>query len=60
MKDFFTIDVTGCSRCGENHEEINFYEFISIPERYTHWGMCPINEEPILLLIQGTNITEEN
>lgn len=51
--------VNGCARCGGVHENVQF-ALLSNPvlERtffpapaYTHWAPCPMNGEPILLLI---------
>ena len=45
--------VTGCSRCGGEHEGIEFAE-LERPSRLagltlTHWANCPTTGEPILM-----------
>lgn len=49
--------LTGCSRCGENHTDLKF-GLLTNPvlgndgkEEYTHWTLCPTNDEPILMKI---------
>lgn len=50
-----SVPVLNCARCGENHENIVFLRFARpiLKEDgeidVTHWGMCPTNQEPILL-----------
>ena len=45
--------VQNCSRCGGNHESVEFKEFtkpvvfLNGPTE-THWAMCPTLQEPIL------------
>jgi len=41
-----------CARCGGEHADIEFV-LLTNPERcrYTHWAMCPVAEQPILLRI---------
>lgn len=50
-KDNFIIkkDVIECSSCGEDHINITFNEFVNDRKDYTHWGICPITNEPILM-----------
>jgi len=48
------IRIKNCSRCGKNHNSLEFKEFKSGPqvvhaEPYTSWAMCPVRREPILL-----------
>ena len=51
----YTTDVIKCARCGSLHQQIVFaklqrpieaHEYI-----FTHWALCPRNNEPILLQI---------
>lgn len=44
-----------CPRCGVMHPEVRVMKFSgegppSREERYSHWGMCPNRNEPILLI----------
>lgn len=50
------ITVSDCARCGQTHK-VEFQEFDRFPieldgESYTHWGMCPLLHEPILMRTQ--------
>lgn len=46
--------VTGCARCGGEHESIEFHRFTKFPvvgqdgETWDFWGTCPATDEPIL------------
>ena len=48
--------VSRCARCGQDHE-VEFKKLkkpieiglTGVTTTYTHWGMCPINNEPILM-----------
>lgn len=44
-------NVIGCARCGSNHDSIEFKKFKKKPPKYTHWGMCPITNEPVLMFL---------
>lgn len=51
------IAVKSCARCGHNHHT-HFKPFKLQPdadyhEGYTHWGVCQVMSEPILLRIEG-------
>lgn len=38
-----------CARCGQDHE-IVWMPFKDAPiDDYTHWGLCPLNSEPVLM-----------
>lgn len=47
------VDVTACARCDCNHSGLTFKPFQRIvglgDQRLTHWAMCPMTGEPILL-----------
>ena len=45
--------VEDCARCGKDHE-VYFLKLERPMNLYTHWAMCPNNEEPILMLIEQT------
>ena len=53
------IQVRNCARCGGEHV-ITFVPFNNpcyIKDTdvvFTHWGICPTNYEPILLLVKET------
>ena len=47
-----------CARCGKDHDDLLFKEFVRpIADAYpdglpwTHWAMCPVNKDPIVLCI---------
>ena len=48
----FVVAVSGCARCSEDHDAVEFREFANGPliaeHTYTHWGLCPKTREPIL------------
>jgi len=44
-----TTDIIKCSRCGENHLNINFFPFTKPVDEWTHWAMCPNLNEPIFV-----------
>jgi hypothetical protein len=44
----------GCSRCGKVHINIEFTHLKRVAGDWTHWAMCPVTKEPILLeIIEG-------
>lgn len=57
----FTRDQHGCARCyGDLHEALVYHPFthpvVVLEGEFTHWAMCPVLDEPILLLttpVQG-------
>lgn len=58
------ILVKRCARCGEDHE-VKFKRFKHNPitcdeGEYTHWGMCPSLEEPVLMYITEREDGEGN
>lgn len=59
-------NVIRCARCGQDHpseaepREIEFKRFRRpIRENdgtiWTHWGLCPVTGEPVLLLMRETS-----
>lgn len=54
MSERFRSAVTGCSRCGGEHEAMEFVAFTRQPvfdadgDVWTHWSMCPERNEPVL------------
>ena len=46
-----TITIKRCARCGQDHENLIFEEFIDKPIDidYNYWAMCPGMKQPILL-----------
>jgi len=46
------VDVKRCARCGQNHNALVFHRLTN-PSAYTHWAMCPITNEPILLQFEN-------
>lgn len=53
----FYAGVTVCPRCKGEHGPILFKPFSFAPKEATHWSMCPVMDEPLLLWIsvQDTN-----
>jgi hypothetical protein len=46
------ILIIKCARCGENHI-VKFKKFKRPINNWTHWGICPVEKEPILMQIDG-------
>jgi hypothetical protein len=44
-----TTTIYGCVRCGEDHEGIEPKRFKNPCGEWTHWTMCPVTNEPILI-----------
>lgn len=42
-------NITECARCGENHDKMTFNKFTKPSGKNTHWGMCPVVNEPLLM-----------
>lgn len=38
-----------CARCGGDHKQLVFNRFARQPKEWTHWGICPQTQEPVLL-----------
>jgi hypothetical protein len=48
-REIMKVTVLNCARCGEDHE-MEFYPFSQNGiDDFTHWGMCPNINEPVLL-----------
>ena len=43
------VDVKNCPRCGQDHNEMSFTPLVAPSNQWTHWGMCPVKDEPLLL-----------
>lgn len=46
-----TTDISGCARCGDTHVELEFIPLGSPCGEFTHWAMCPVRHEPLLLKV---------
>lgn len=60
------IDIRYCARCEQDHKQLKFTEFSSHPIEdeesgiiWTHWALCPVLNEPILLHIKETGADKE-
>jgi len=42
---------TDCARCGQDHKDLEFMEFINPCELGSAWAMCPNMKEPIILKV---------
>lgn len=42
------VNTKGCARCGNDHDELVF-EPLDNHETYSHFAMCPLLNQPILL-----------
>jgi hypothetical protein len=52
-KDEIVIaDVVTCPRCGQDHDQVTFLEFVKYVRANGHWhywATCPQTQEPILM-----------
>lgn len=44
-------DLEKCARCGRDHPRIQFQKLLNPVRDITHWAMCPVTEEPILMRV---------
>jgi len=57
MTKEITTTLRNCARCGSGHGLTfqPFKQFVIDSEsgevRYTHWAMCPLSDEPILMRV---------
>jgi len=50
MKGNHTVSkLTHCARCDQTHFDLIFKPFTRPCEAYTHFAICPVTGEPILL-----------
>lgn len=58
LRETLVTDVRCCARCGTDHERVTFRKFKRPVEgdndMYTHWAMCSVSEDPILLDVKET------
>jgi ribosomal protein S27AE len=52
-------DVKECARCGQDHAGITFTELIN-PGLVSHFAMCPVTNQPILMAIHDESEEEES
>ena len=45
------VTVRSCQRCGQDHKDLNFEVLSNSVTEWTHWAMCPIVMQRILLQI---------
>jgi len=53
-------DLYRCSRCGENHKNVQLKEFKKPPGKNTHWARCPTTGDPILVVINYENLNKSS
>ncbi len=59
-----TLSIVGCARChGDGHYDLIFAPFtfpveLDGGEPLTHWALCPVTGEPILLLFVSDTADE--
>jgi hypothetical protein len=41
--------IESCARCGCNHSDVTLKPFVNPIGVFTHWVMCPVLNEPILM-----------
>lgn len=55
----YTITILNCARCSGDHKDMGFKK-LTVPIKsddgigpdWTHWSLCPILKEPVLLMIK--------
>lgn len=54
-----TVTVRCCQRCGQDHELV-FKPLSNPADLFTHWSLCPLLQEPVLLAVthSATNAAE--
>jgi hypothetical protein len=57
MNDSMILNIKHCARCNQTHDVI-FNRFIQPIEDsdgtiWNFWGMCPINNEPVLMRLEN-------
>jgi hypothetical protein len=45
-------DVLTCARCSEDHKGLLFLQLQTPIRDLTHWSICPVTNEPILLRVE--------
>lgn len=47
-----SVGVVSCQRCGKDHPDMKFKELLNPADKWTHFGMCPGTDQPVLLMIR--------
>lgn len=50
LMDSICCNVTSCARCGDSHASIEFHPFKTPESEWTHWAICPVEHQPILMM----------
>lgn len=53
-------DVKSCARCGGDHDNLVFIKFTNPIDEWTHFALCPYNEEPILMKVKYMLVVEND
>lgn len=57
--ELLVINVKSCARCGQDHE-VGFMPFSKNGiDSFTHWGMCPVLGEPLILMALEDDANKE-
>lgn len=46
----------GCQRCGQDHSKLKFQPLTNPVDSFEWWALCPVTQEPILLLEQRNKL----
>lgn len=46
------VDVSNCARCGGGHYHLIFAKLRYPCDDLTHWCICPVEDEPIMLRVE--------
>ena len=49
----FRTDVKGCARCGQDHDDVEFFPLTNPADDWNFWRMCPVRNEPLMAAIVG-------
>lgn len=51
--DHLKVSFTECPRCGQKHNLVLCVPFERPAGVFTHWGMCPVTNEPVIIKQDG-------
>lgn len=59
------VNLINCIRCGDNHENLEFREFLEPPSfveegTYSYFAMCPTLDEPMLMKVVEPDVINFN
>lgn len=55
----FATGVENCARCGYNHFSVVFFALKNAPVDTSHYGLCPMTGQPILMKVADDSLREQ-